>query len=352
MPSQWEELKRLFNAASSLPPSEWPLLVASARNRDHELGEKLAALLESHESTDTFLESSPLGINALGSLTQDPGPRLALGSRVGPYEIVSLIGAGSMGEVYRARDERLARDVALKILLADLTGDVSRQRRMEREARAEGMLSHPNIVTVYDVGVYEGSPYIVTELLDGQTLRAALAELSRDQPTGISVDLASRIVREVAAGLSAAHDRGIVHRDLKPENLFVTRGGPVKILDFGLAKITNASGSGTQTTASGTVLGTLGRMAPEQIRGERAGPPADIFAVGTIYYELLSGKRPFEGKPVAEMMATLTGTPVSLRSLRPDVPQAVVAIIDRCLAKEPEARFQSGGELAAALREV
>jgi len=346
MTEEWDELKRLFHDICGRPRPEWPALVSAVVARDRTLGDKLAALLHAHEADGSFLESSPL---ALLESVEPSLPRLVSGTRLGPYQIVTFIGAGGMGEVYRARDERLGRDVAIKILPADLARDTNRHRRMELEARAVGMLNHPNILTVYDVGLYDGSPFIVSELLEGETLRTSLERSRTEGRMGLPTEEAWRVVRAMAEGLAAAHGRGVVHRDLKPDNVFVTTDGRVKILDFGLAKLTAPEDSeGPTQTMAGTILGTVGYMAPEQVRGQAAGPPADIFASGAIFYELLSGSRPFEGVNAADTMAAiLTADPVPLRSRRPDVPAAAVSIIERCLAKNPDARYQSGMELVA-----
>ncbi len=227
---------------------------------------------------------------------------LAPGSRLGPYEIVGLLGAGGMGEVYRARDPRLGRDVAIKVLPATFATDPDRLQRFEQEARATAALNDSNIVAVYDVGTAEGQPYVVTELLDGETLRAALA----DGP--LPLRKALTYAQQIARGLAAAHRRGIVHRDLKPENLFVTADGLVKILDFGLAKLSEAAGttrSAMSTTAAGLVLGTVGYMSPEQARGELADHRADIFSFGAVLYEMLAGQRAFQGNSPAETLSAI-----------------------------------------------
>src|SRR6185503_158613 len=223
---------------------------------------------------------------------------LTSGTRLGPYQILSPLGAGGMGEVYRARDDRLKRDVAIKILHGTFASDADRLRRFEQEAQAAGALNHPNITAVYELGSHEGSPYIVTELLEGETLRGRLAG------GALPVRKATDYAIQTAKGLAAAHEKGIVHRDLKPENLFVTNDGRVKILDFGLAKLTQADGAvGPQTnlptappaTEPGVVMGTLGYMSPEQVKGKSADARSDIFSFGAILYEMLSGRRAFQG---------------------------------------------------------
>src|SRR6185503_11862579 len=233
---------------------------------------------------------------------------LSGGSRLGPYEILGQIGAGGMGEVYRAKDPRLGREVAIKVLPASFSQDADRLRRFEQEAKAAGVLNHPNITIVYDIGTQNDAPYVVQELLEGETLRSELAG-GRFSPRK-AIDFAMQI----AHGLGAAHDKGIVHRDLKPENLFVTKEGRVKILDFGLAKLTQTeAGSGPQSnlptatagTEPGVVMGTLGYMSPEQIKGKPADARSDIFSFGAILYEMLSGKRAFHADSAGETMAAI-----------------------------------------------
>ena len=281
-------------------------------------------------------------------------PRLAAGTRLGPYEILASVGAGGMGEVYRARDERLGREVAVKVLPPDYSSDPDRLRRFEQEAKAAGALNHPNLVAVFDTGRHDGNPYVVFELLEGVTLRQRLG--GGPLPARKAVDYAVQI----AQGLAAAHEKGIVHRDLKPENLFVTRDGRVKVLDFGLAKLRPAldqdarrAEGGTVSTATGTgvVLGTVGYMSPEQVRGDPADHRSDIFSFGAVFHEMLSGKRAFTGGTTAEVMtAILEEDPPELS--KPDAPPALERVVRRCLEKRPEERFQSARDVAFALEAV
>ena len=275
---------------------------------------------------------------------------LAAGSKLGPYEILAPIGAGGMGEVYRARDERLKRDVAVKVLPASYSQDAERLRRFEQEAQAAGALNHPNITAVYDLGSHGGAPYIVTELLDGETLRARMSG------GALTVRKATDYAIQTAKGLAAAHEKGIVHRDLKPENLFVTNDGRVKILDFGLAKLTQPEAApGQQTnlptatagTEPGVVMGTLGYMSPEQVKGRPADARSDIFAFGAILYEMLSGSRAFSRDSAAETMsAILREEPPDLSATNKNVQPGLERVVRHCLEKNPEERFHSAHDLA------
>jgi len=271
------------------------------------------------------------------------------GQKVGPYTVTSQIGAGGMGEVYRARDPRLQRDVAIKVLPTAFSSDPDRLRRFAQEARAAAALNHPNILAIYDIGEEQGAPYVVSELLEGETLR----ERVRGGALGIrkAVDYSLQIVH----GLAAAHGKGIVHRDLKPENLFITSNGHIKILDFGLAKLTQPEGSKDSaeaptmqaTTDPGFVMGTVGYMSPEQVRGKVADARSDIFAFGAILYEMVSGKRAFHGETLADTMsAILKEDPPDLSETGRHVPPGLDRIVNHCLEKNPAQRFQSATDVA------
>jgi eukaryotic-like serine/threonine-protein kinase len=273
---------------------------------------------------------------------------LSSGTKLGAHEIVAPVGVGGMGEVYRARDSRLGRNVAIKVLPASFSSDSSRLHRFEQEARAAAALNHPNILAVYDIGAKDGSPYIVSELLEGETLRERLRSVPL--PVRKAIDFAQQIAR----GLAAAHDKGIVHRDLKPENIFVTNDGRIKILDFGLAKLVRPENVAdgqvlTQTLESdpGTVLGTVGYMSPEQVRGKPADARSDLFSFGTILYEMLSGKRAFHGESAAETMSAIAREePPELTETNRNVPPALERIVRHCLEKNPAERFHSAHDLA------
>ena len=288
-------------------------------------------------------------MTALGRTTSRSA--LRPGDRLGPYEILAPLGAGGMGEVYRARDERLGREVAVKVLHAESSANPDRLRRFEQEAKAAGGLNHPNLLAVFDTGLHEGAPYIVFELLEGSTLRQVL-------DTGALPPRKARdLAQQIAHGLAAAHEKGIVHRDLKPENLFLTNDGRMKILDFGLVKLRPAldpraareeSTTVSAATGAGVVLGTVGYMSPEQVRGEATDHRSDIFSFGSVLYEMLSGRRAFSGETSPEVMTAI------LREDPPEwgnsaIPPGLEGVVRRCLEKRPEERFQSARDVAFAL---
>jgi eukaryotic-like serine/threonine-protein kinase len=273
---------------------------------------------------------------------------LVSGARLGPYEIQSPLGAGGMGEVYRARDTRLGREVAVKVLPAAFSREPERLRRFQQEAQAVATLNHPNILAIHDFGEHDGLPYIVTELLEGETLRG------RVQAGSMPVRKATEIAEQIARGLAAAHDKGIVHRDLKPENIFITRDGRVKILDFGLAKlapeaVTPDSATLASRTEPGVVVGTVGYMSPEQVRGQATDHRSDLFSFGTILYEMLSGKRAFHGDTSVEIMNAILKQEPAEDADSGRIPPPLSRIIGHCLEKNPAERFQSARDVAFAL---
>jgi TolB-like protein len=276
--------------------------------------------------------------------------RFAPGTRLGAYEILTPIGAGGMGEVYRARDTRLGREVAIKVVTDRLMTDPDALARFEREARAIAALSHPNIVALHDVGRANGAAFAVMELLDGESLDRRLA--TADLPWRTALNIAAA----VADGLSSAHARGIVHRDLKPGNIFIMRDGLVKIVDFGLATdaaFERTSGGVATETAPGVIFGTVGYMSPEQVRGEPADHRSDIFSLGCVLYEMLARQRPFPGDTAPEVFAAiLRDQPRDLAVLGRGIPVRIEALVRRCLEKSPDHRFQSARDLAFALRDV
>ena len=340
-PERWQQVKNLLEGALELAPEERAAFLSRSCSLDPSLRQEVDTLLSaSDEVRSSFLESSAM------HSTLTPGTRL------GDYEVQKLLGSGGMGEVYRARDTRLRREVAIKVLPKFLSSDNERLRRFEQEAQAAAALNHPNILAIFQMGTYGGSPYIVSELLEGETLR----EVIKRGPLP-----ARKVIEQtaqIAQGLAAAHEKGIVHRDLKPENLFATKDGRIKILDFGLAKLKQAGGVGPNSaltlgangTEPGMVMGTAGYMAPEQVRGQPADHRADIFAFGAILYELLTGRRAFHKTTAADTMAAILNEepPTASQTVR-NIPPALHRTIDRCLEKSPEQRFQSASDLAFAL---
>src|SRR5438128_1316774 len=277
------------------------------------------------------------------------------GTKLGRYEIRSQLGEGGMGEVYRARDTQLGRDVAVKVLPSTYSVDEHRLSRFEQEASAASALNHPNILIVHDIGSHGGSPYVVSEWLEGETLRRRMSGSALPQRRVI--DYASQI----AHGLAAAHEKGIVHRDLKPDNIFITKDGRVKILDFGIAKLTQPEGNQSQTeiptrrvnTDPGVVIGTVGYMSPEQVRGKGVDHRSDIFSFGAILYEMLSGRRAFQGESSADTMsAILKEDPPDLLSTNQNISPALERLVNHCLEKSPESRFHSASDLAFALEAI
>src|SRR5258708_4502372 len=339
-PGGWQQVKAGLQEALELAPEQRPAFLDSACSSDHSLRGEVESLLSSdNEARSSFLQSAP-----------NVHLRLIKGTRLGDFEILSLLGSGGMGEVYRARDRRLDRDVAIKVLPRFISFDSKRLWRFEQEAKAAAALNHPNILAVFQMGTYEEASYLVSELLEGETLREqvkrGLLPLRKTIDYGV----------QVAHGLAAAHEQGIVHRDLKPENLFITREGRVKILDFGLAKLTHP-GSETQVTTldtePGAVLGTVGYMSPEQVRGEPADHRSDIFALGAILFEMAAGRRAFSGSSPADVMsAILNQEPPEITAERGDIAPSLKRIISRCLEKSTSQRFQSALDVAFALEAI
>jgi serine/threonine protein kinase len=339
-PEQWQHLREVLGEALELKPEERSEFLDRVCASDHSLRREVENLLSSSdEARSSFLQSSTLRV------TLPPGTRLD------DYEVIGLIGSGGMGEVYRAHDSRLRRDVAIKVLPTSLLHEADRLRRFEAEARATAALNHPNILAVFQMGTYEGAPYLVSELLDGGTLREQL------QRGPLSMRKAVDCGVQIARGLAAAYDKGVVHRDLKPENLFITKDGRAKILDFGLAKLMqrqrvedSSAPAAMKGTEPGLVMGTVGYMSPEQVSGKPADHRADIFALGAILYEALTGKRAFQKPTAAETMsAILNEDPPDASQFAPAIPPALQKVVHRCLDKNPSQRFQSASDLAFAL---
>ncbi len=344
---RWHRLESLFAEAAEQPASTRAAFVGRACGPDDNLRQDLLSLLAAAERTGDFLCTPALDVFARQVVRE--GWTVQPGDRIGAYTVERRLGAGAVGEVWRARDERLARDVAIKLLLPHPASG-ERGRAFEQEARAAGTLNHNNVLTVYDVGDYGGAPYLVTECLEGESLRARLAA------GALSVDAALDVALQVARGLGAAHARHIVHRDLKPENIFLALDGRVKILDFGLAALLDAPppAPNSPTPAAGEMrtlaAGTVGYMAPEQVMGVVVDHRADIFALGVVLYEMLAGSPPFrQGSALGTLEASLRIEPPDLAERVPGVPPALARIVRRCLAKSPDDRFATVAALETEL---
>jgi eukaryotic-like serine/threonine-protein kinase len=340
-PERWQQVKGLLHEAKKLAPERRSAFLQRSCSDDQSLRQELESLLASAEKAPPgFLQSSTVRVT------------LTKGTRLGEYEVESLVGYGGMGEVYRARDRRLDRDVAIKVLPRFLSSDPDRLRRFEQEARAAAALNHPNILAVYQMGTHEGAPYLVSELLKGETLREHVRRGPLELPRLLDYSV------QIADGLAAAHGKGIVHCDLKPANLFVTHEGRIKILDFGLAKLTEPKPECTATTLGqqtepGMVMGTLGYMSPEQLHGRPADARSDIFSLGTVLYEAATGKAAFAGESQASIIAAvLEKAPTPPRDLRKDVPPSLQAVVRRCLEKDPNCRWQCTADMASELRRI
>ncbi len=348
-PERWQHIEKLFYTALEREPNQRGAFLAEACTGEETLREEVEALLAKAEAEDSFDDLPALLATEL-LVAEKAGTMV--GRMLGHYQLLAHLGAGGMGEVWRATDTHLHREVAIKVLPASYISDPARLRRFEQEARAVGALNHPNILTAYDFGSHEGTPYIVMELLVGEELRAPL------QHGALSPRLAVEYAQQIAEGLAAAHASGIVHRDLKPENLFVTKDGRLKILDFGLAKLRPprhvSAGSDVPTqkqlTNPGTVMGTVAYMSPEQVLGETVDHRSDIFSFGLILFEMLSGKRAFTGDSYVEVMnAILKKDPPELSEINARISPALEKIVRRCLEKKPERRFHSAHDLGFAL---
>ena len=345
---RWQQLERIFAEARQLPPDARPEFVARACGADDALQQEALGLLHADLASSEFMAQPALDRLAQGVASDGWG--LQPGERIGAYTILKLLGAGGSGEVWRARDERLGRDVAIKILLPHVSSDAEHLRRFADEARMAGALNHANILTVYDVGEHQGIPYVVSECLEGQSLRQRL----NAEP--IPVQEALSIALGIAHGLAAAHARSIVHRDLKPENTFLRSDGGVKILDFGLAKLQLSQEgvpAGTRRSLTGVIVGTAGYMAPEQVKGENVDARADLFALGVILYEMLAGQHPFRRASTFETLhAVLTINPPDPPALNRQVPPALWRIVMHLLEKAPDERFQSALDVVWALEQM
>ncbi|MGH9971921.1 MAG: protein kinase domain-containing protein [Pyrinomonadaceae bacterium] len=346
-PERWQDIERLFHAALEREPGERPAFLANECVSDPSLYSEVTSLLTSFEQTDTFFDStaSPLAAQMFGD---------RVGETIGPYQVLSVLGSGGMGTVYLAQDARLGRKIALKLLPTQFTNDKDRLRRFQQEARAASALNHPNIMTVYEIEQKEDLHYIATEFIDGLALRQKMAE------SPMNVSEALKFAIEIASALDAAHKAGIAHRDIKPENVMIRADGYVKVLDFGLAKLTEHStiqstdrGQTGLDTDPGMVMGTPRYMSPEQARGLQVDSRTDIFSLGVMIYEMLTGKVPFEGATPSDVIAALLkDEPEPLAASIPEVPFELERVVKRTLSKNRDDRYQTVAELSADLHQL
>ena len=348
---RWAKVESIYHAALAHDPEERAAFVANECAGDHELESEVGSLLKFDGRSDAFMQNSALNVAAkklaADQVTSDDEPRI---EDIGPYHLLKLIGEGGTGNVYLAVDTRLDRKVAIKILTVDFAEDVHRISRFKQEARATSSLNHPNIVTIFEVGEAQDRNYIVTEFVEGVVLRARMAAAL---PGGLDAKETVSIMTQVLQALDAAHRAGIIHRDIKPENIIIRADGLVKVLDFGIAKLDASQLASVDhlTTRTGVVIGTTAYMSPEQARGQKVDHRTDIFSVGIVLYEMLCGRKPFEGDTWSDVMAAvLVKDPPPIDPAV--VPLALKLIVERCLDKDPDKRFQSASDLMFALRQA
>src|SRR5262245_41458992 len=350
-PERWQRIERLYHDALEREAGQRAAFVAEACAGDETLRREVSSLISAHDQAGDFIEAPPDKI-AQQILTAE-WERSMAGRRLGRYQLLSLLGAGGMGKVWRAKDTLLNREVAIKILPGHLAQSAEALARFKAEARAVATLSHPNILSIYDFGTEQGVTFAVMELLAGETLRCRLARSALGWHKAVDYGVT------LADGLAAAHVKGIIHRDLKPENIFLTESGQAKILDFGLARVKRVVSTQEVVSTSimpfvsqpGTVLGTVGYMSPEQVRGEEADAPSDIFSFGCVLYEMVTGRRAFARATAPETMAALLkDDPPRLPLAGQNVPSGLEQLIVRCLEKQAQRRYQSASELAVDLR--
>ena len=353
-PERWQQVNEVFHSALTREPAERPAFLDQVCVGDHGLRKEVESLIESYEDPHSFMDTP--AFQAAAELLAQGHSDLAVGQRLGHYMIISLLGTGGMGQVYLAEDSKLGRKVALKLLPARFTKDQERVRRFAQEARAASALNHPNIVTIHEVDEVDGIHFIATEHIEGKTLRQHIAD------SRLQVGEALSLATQVAGALSAAHRAGIVHRDIKPENIMLRPDGYVKVLDFGLAKLTERQAVSSDRespaytgvkTDTGVVIGTVSYMSPEQAKGQHVDERSDVFSFGVILYEMLTGEMAFRrDSDVETLHAIIHEKPPRLSGLRGRVPAGIESVLRRCLEKEAERRYVSGGELAAALEKA
>lgn len=344
-PEKWQKIERLYHEALQLARLERARFLKTSCEGDEQVLHEVESLLDSHDFAPSFIESPPDDVAA--SLLADSRLQAMRGRTIGRYTIETLIGAGGMGEVYRGKDTMLDRPVAIKVLAPHLVDDPRALHRFKREVKAVAAISHPNIVAIYDFGVDSGTAYAVSELLEGETLRTRIKRGQCEWREAVKIAIA------ISDGLSAAHVKRIIHRDLKPENIFLTKDRQIKILDFGIARIKPASSDELKhssllyMTVPGTVLGTFAYAAPEQLLGETVDTPADIFSLGCVLFEMISGQR-----PDPEIRAALVNDETRLSQLMDRAPADLEPVVRKCLRPNADDRYQSAGELARVLKVI
>src|SRR5437588_3184059 len=346
-PERWEQVGKLYQAALALQPDERETFLGDACGDDTAMRREVESLLAAEDEAGSFLAAGAIK-DAAKMLAEDKSLSL-VGKELGHYQVLSLLGAGGMGEVYLAEDIRLKRKVALKLLPAELTANSDRLRRFEQEAQAASALNHPNIITIHEIGQVDGLNFIVTEFIAGETLRGRMATERMDLPAVLDVAI------QAAGALTAAHAAGIVHRDLKPENIMLRPDGLIKVLDFGLAKLIEPPTANVNSEAAtvarvdtkmGTVMGTAQYMSPEQARGLKVDARTDIFSLGVVLYEMLAGRPPFLGETTADIISVLLHKePQPLSTLAPDTPAQLQSIISKALRKDKDERYQTVKDL-------
>ena len=353
-PQDMMQLEELFHEAVGLEPHERADFMVRVRASHPELATKVESLIAAHERPDNLVDTP--AFEAAAEMIAETQPALVVGQVVGHYQILAPLGKGGMGEVYLAKDSTLDRKVALKLLLAEFTGHKDRLRRFILEAKTASSLNHPNIITIHEIGQVEQAHFIATEFIDGETLRQHLAKARMKLPEILEVAI------QTAGALQAAHAAGIVHRDIKPENIMLRPDGYVKVLDFGLAKLTEHSHQSTSAdsqvdtmvkadTKPGTVMGTVNYMSPEQARGQALDQRTDVFSLGVVLYEMVAGRMPFAAATSLDtLVAILEKEPVALDQFAPEVPAECQRIISKALRKDPEERYQTVKDLLIDLK--
>ncbi|MCI0661168.1 MAG: serine/threonine protein kinase, partial [Acidobacteria bacterium] len=341
------QIENLYHASLARDASERAAFLAEACAGDEELHHEVESLLSSGDHTERVLEDTAREVFAPTRTAEKPAS--IIGQQLGHYLLLSRIGAGGMGEVYLAQDTRLRRKIALKILPAKFTADEDRLKRFVQEAQSASSLNHPNIITIYEIGQVNDVHFIATEFIDGKTLRKVFAD------SNFTIRDALDIATQIASALAAAHAAGIVHRDIKPENIMVRPDGLVKVLDFGLAKLTeshpgmielHASIANETSTKSGVLMGTPRYMSPEQARGQKVDARTDIFSLGVVLYEMVTGSTPFEGHSMGDLIAALLrNEPLPLSHYLPAVPHELEQIVEKTLQKERKLRYQTAKDL-------